>query len=515
MRCFLAIGALAVLLGTFAPSGEAASGVRFGIQDDAWLAHGPGTLESRLDRLESLGVDIVRFNLHWNTIEAAEGRPDWASSDEVLRGLHSRGIGAVVGLVGSPRWANGDKASNYVPTAASFSGFARAAATRYSWVREWLIWNEPNQARWLRPTVPSVYVRSLLNPGYAAIHAANPRAKVAGGVTAPRAGSAGVSPVEWIRGMRAAGARLDAYAHHPYPARPTDTPFAGGCTQVGCETITMATLERLLGEVGRAFGPKRIWLTEYAYQTGVGGVSQARQAEFLGQAAFRAFKAPRVDMLIQYLVVDEPTIERFQSGLYLRTGAHRNSPRSRSRCRSRRPDEAAAKSCSGGRSGRASARRPTGCRFGAAARGASSVGRAGRTAAATSASRSSRRAAASSGSTHRRTAASAPRSPFADARLANRGVEHDRDHDRDRDERQPHRVERAALTWPRPRLRRVRVEWRGRLAGTVVVSLEDLRLVLELRGVVVAFAHERVLSRRVASEACTRHPSCAAVSRRG
>lgn len=321
MRCFLAIGALAVLLGTFAPSGEAASGVRFGIQDDAWLAHGPGTLESRLDRLESLGVDIVRFNLHWNTIEAAEGRPDWASSDEVLRGLHSRGIGAVVGLVGSPRWANGDKASNYVPTAASFSGFARAAATRYSWVREWLIWNEPNQARWLRPTVPSVYVRSLLNPGYAAIHAANPRAKVAGGVTAPRAGSAGVSPVEWIRGMRAAGARLDAYAHHPYPARPTDTPFAGGCTQVGCETITMATLERLLGEVGRAFGPKRIWLTEYAYQTGVGGVSQARQAEFLGQAAFRAFKAPRVDMLIQYLVVDEPTIERFQSGLYLRTGA--------------------------------------------------------------------------------------------------------------------------------------------------------------------------------------------------
>ena len=47
-------------------------------------------------------------------------------------------------------------------------------------------------------------------------------------------GSNGVSPVTWIRGMKAAGARLDAYAHHPYPARPTDTPFAGGCAQATC-----------------------------------------------------------------------------------------------------------------------------------------------------------------------------------------------------------------------------------------------------------------------------------------
>jgi hypothetical protein len=37
-------------------------------------------------------------------------------------------------------------------------------------------------------------------------------AKVAGGVTAPRGSSGGVSPVKWIRGMRSAHARLDAYA---------------------------------------------------------------------------------------------------------------------------------------------------------------------------------------------------------------------------------------------------------------------------------------------------------------
>ena len=79
----------------------------------------------------------------------------------------------------------------------------------------------------------------------------------------------------------------------------------------------MATLERLLAEVGRAFGTsKRIWLTEYGYQTGSFGVTQPRQAELLGESARRAHTAPRVDMLIHYLVKDEPVSQRFQSGLF-------------------------------------------------------------------------------------------------------------------------------------------------------------------------------------------------------
>jgi len=118
--------------------------------------------------------------------------------------------------------------------------------------------------------------------------------------------------------MRAAGARLDAYAHHPYPSSSRETPFSGGCSH--CETITMATLERLIAEVGRAFGPKRIWLTEYGYQTGAYGVTQQRQAELIGQSALRVHRAPRVDMLIHYLVKDEPDVARFQSGLFTIAG---------------------------------------------------------------------------------------------------------------------------------------------------------------------------------------------------
>jgi hypothetical protein len=81
----------------------------------------------------------------------------------------------------------------------------------------------------------------------------------------------------------------------------------------------MATIDRLLREVGKAFGRKRIWLTEYGYQTNPPdqflGVSPALQARYLAEAAHRAYATPYVDMLIQYLYKDEPDAARWQSGL--------------------------------------------------------------------------------------------------------------------------------------------------------------------------------------------------------
>jgi hypothetical protein len=50
------------------------------------------------------------------------------------------------------------------------------------------------------------------------------------------------------------------------------------------------------GYVCRAFGRKRIWLTEYGYQTnppdGYLGVSAALQARYLADAAYRACATP-------------------------------------------------------------------------------------------------------------------------------------------------------------------------------------------------------------------------------
>ena len=317
---------IAVVLGVLAFGGNASASpyAQFGIQDDAWLLHGSGTLESRVATLDSLGVDVVRFTLDWSQIERRRGVRNWGAADDVLRALRARGIGAVVTLNATPRWANGGRSSNWAPTSgASFANFAAAAVKRYPWVKKWLIWNEPNQRMWLRPTTPRTYVTKLLNPAYTAMHRAGRGLKIGAGVTAPRGAYRGVSPVDWIRGMKAAGARFDAYAHHPYPLTRTQTPWAGGCGH--CETITMATLGRLLFEVRRAWGAKRIWLTEWGYQTNPPdrrlGVSLALQARYVGQAARRVHAAPRVDMLIQYLYQDEPNVARWQSGLMTVRGA--------------------------------------------------------------------------------------------------------------------------------------------------------------------------------------------------
>jgi hypothetical protein len=325
MMLFVLLVALAACI--TASSGQASTGVRYGIQDDAWLEFGPGTLNQRLATFKRLGVPIVRFTVRWNQI--AVRRPanptsprdpayDWRRADRVLLGLRRYGLTPILTLVGTPAWANGGRPANFAPPRPrDFRRFATAAARRYPWVRYWLIWNEPNKRLWLRPTRSAIYVRHLLNPAYEAIHAVLPHARVGGGATGPRGAAGGVAPVTWVRGMAAARAKFDAYAHHPYPSTPAETPSSGGCKN--CPSITFATIRKLLILVRSSFGAKPVWLTEYGYQTNPPdtflGVAPKRQATMLSLAAMRAWRLPRVTMLIQYLYRDEPVLSRFQSGL--------------------------------------------------------------------------------------------------------------------------------------------------------------------------------------------------------
>jgi hypothetical protein len=339
---FVTLAAVAcAVAGLVSPAAHAASGVKFGIHDDAWLLSGPGSLSSRLNELDRIGVDIVRFTLRWDVIARNEPRDArnprdrryrWGNANAVLNGLNGHGIPAVVTLVGTPDWANGGDGANQPPTfGTDFADFAYAAALRYPFVRHWTIWNEPNQARWLSPASPEVYVDRLLNPAYAAIKEANPDALVGGGMTAPRGNAGGMSPIAWIAGMGQAGARLDAYAHHPYPLQPqTETPWNGGCKY--CQTVSMASLERLTNAIRRELGPKRIWLTEYGYQTNPPdlwlGISPLLQALYTAEASLRVWKAPYVDMLVNFLYQDDgPASSGWQSGFVTARGTAKPSLR--------------------------------------------------------------------------------------------------------------------------------------------------------------------------------------------
>jgi polysaccharide biosynthesis protein PslG len=326
----LAVAACALL----APGGaNASSRVQYGIQDDAWLLYGPEPPAQRIQILQQLGVDTVRMTLRWDTVaqRAPEDARDptdpayqWDLYDPILDRLHDAGIGVLLTLWGAPEWANGGEKPNRIPTSpGSLAAFAFAASTKYPWIHRWTVWNEPNLQLFLRPNSPALYVSRLLNPTYRALKEADGRNLVAGGVTSPRRTPSGLSPIAWIRGMRAAHALLDAYAQNPYPVRPRETPSSGGCPR--CAEFTMATLPKLIREVKRDFGSRtRIWLTEYGYNSKPPsrwlGVSNALQALFVGEAAMRAYLAPGVDLLIHFLVRDEPNGARWTSGVLTSRG---------------------------------------------------------------------------------------------------------------------------------------------------------------------------------------------------
>ena len=90
-------------------------------------------------------------------------------------------------------------------------------------------------------------------------------------------------------------------------------------------TVTLGNIGNLIAELDDLYGAGvRLWITEYGYQTNPPdrffGVSWARQAAYLKQAHAIARKNPRIDMLLWFLIKDEPVVSRRQSGLIDATG---------------------------------------------------------------------------------------------------------------------------------------------------------------------------------------------------
>ena len=137
--------------------------------------------------------------------------------------------------------------------------------------------------------------------------------KVACGATAARGNNnpkglkPSVSPLAFLRAMKKAGATgFDAYAHHPYYGGPGETPATPSPGRGG---VTLGNIDALVSELTRLYGKKRIWITEYGYQTnppdGVFGVSWATQAAYVRQSFAIARAHPRIDMLLWFLLQDE------------------------------------------------------------------------------------------------------------------------------------------------------------------------------------------------------------------
>ena len=131
-----------------------------------------------------------------------------------------------------------------------------------------------------------------------------------------------------LRATKKAGLKtFDAWAHHPYYAGPSDQPTTKPVTAKGAPAtaVTLGNISDLIREVTRLYGNKRIWITEYGYQTNppdrLYGVTYAKQAAYLTQAYAIARKNPRIDMMLWFLLKDDPNVAGWQSGLITARGA--------------------------------------------------------------------------------------------------------------------------------------------------------------------------------------------------
>ena len=319
--------------------------------------------------LEELGVQVLRVHLNWGgKLGVAKRRPreatdpddpayDWHLYDRVVRDADRHGVEVMFTVFGTPAWANGGRPPTTAPrNAAQLREFAYAAATRYSGtyerrdgvvlprVRYWAAWNEPNLQIGLIPQWGRVgrswviqsardYAR-ICNAVVDGIRTTMLRAeRIACGVTAargnnnPRGIKPSASPLAFLRAMKKAGARgFDAYAHHPYYGGPSETPTTA---PPGRTAVTLGNIDVLVRELTRLYGPKRLWLTEYGYQTSpedsVFGVPWQRQADYVAESFEVARSHPRIDMLLWFLLQDEIDPQRWQSGLISAAGQRKPS----------------------------------------------------------------------------------------------------------------------------------------------------------------------------------------------
>ena len=166
-RILTVLAALSLAAAVAAPLGGSAPRMWVGFHDDPSFRW-EGDRGATLDRVRAANATLVRAVVTW--AQVAPERPANATDpfdpayrlddlDELVRGAQQRGLEVLLSIWGTPRWANGGKTPNVMPTRlADLRDFSQALASRYSgrnsgypFVRFWSVWNESNLQLFLTP----------------------------------------------------------------------------------------------------------------------------------------------------------------------------------------------------------------------------------------------------------------------------------------------------------------------------------------------------------------------------
>ena len=148
-----------------------------------FLWFSPERYNKQIDRLQDLGLEWVRLDLHWDRLETAEDQYQLASLDQLVKDLEARQLKSVFYLVGSARFIT--TAPFYSPFQDQYPPrdpevFARRMAMlsqRYPSVAAWQVWNEPNLIGFWRPKADPEGYAKLLQASTIALRMVDPESR--------------------------------------------------------------------------------------------------------------------------------------------------------------------------------------------------------------------------------------------------------------------------------------------------------------------------------------------------
>lgn len=264
--------------------------------------------KTQLDSARAGGVEWIREELPWQSVQPARGVFDWNRTDSLMAAAANAKVN-VLGLLGySAGWASSDPSgkgdTRYPPSnVADYATYALEVVKRYGpkgsfWTsRPDLsprpltaveLWNEPwGFWAWKPNPDPPAYAR-LVRAAATAIRAYDPSIRIllAGNVLQVRSDGA---LRNWLQELRAADPGLsglfDAYSVHPYPYPRTKSPYDdSGDARWGYRQVTL----------NHDLDPsKPIWITEIGWSTAPSAsdaVNEQTQAAYLQGALKRGLE---------------------------------------------------------------------------------------------------------------------------------------------------------------------------------------------------------------------------------
>jgi hypothetical protein len=353
---------------TFAVTGAARAALEVGVTDDTGKSGGDAGV-SFFTTLNDVGLKVNRVSINWDG-----SSPTTIPGEADIAAWLPQAQAAGTRIVFSVAPANAKDLTAAPNRVAEFRIFMTQLATRFPTVKDYVIGNEPNQPRfWLpqyspagKPVAAAQYL-PMLAAGYDALKAVDPTITVIGVGLSPRGNdqpfarsNASRSPVRFLhdlgvayRASKRTKPIMDELAFHPYPPPQQGAPPI----HYAWPTAGLANLDRIKQAVWDAFNgtaqptfaepsvktatPLRFDLDEVGWQvsplpslvsmyTGVETptlrpVSEQTQADYYSQIIRSLACDPSVRMLNFFLLVDEPNLAHWQSGLERLDGSHRPS----------------------------------------------------------------------------------------------------------------------------------------------------------------------------------------------